>query len=59
MIVVENNGTVHISDWLFQAAVPRSFSLQMFSPSDSQLPAMGGRITQEMKVTMNTQVHNN
>ncbi|XP_026463858.1 AP-1 complex subunit gamma-1 isoform X2 [Ctenocephalides felis] len=55
MVIVENTSPVHIADWLFQAAVPKSFTLQMLSPSDSQLPPITGRITQEMRVTMNTQ----
>lgn len=40
----------------FQAAVPRSFSLQMLSPSGSALPP-GGTITQEMRITSTAKVN--
>lgn len=39
----------------FQAAVPKSFQLQMLSPSGSTLPP-GGVITQEMRVTNSAKV---
>lgn len=41
----------------FQAAVPKSFQLQMLSPSGSTLPP-GGVITQEMRVTNSAKVRN-
>lgn len=39
----------------FQAAVPKSFTLQMLSPSGSVLPP-GGVITQEMRVVSTSSV---
>ncbi|XP_055539242.1 AP-1 complex subunit gamma-1 isoform X2 [Wyeomyia smithii] len=45
-----NNSLTTLEQYLFQAAVPRSFSLQMLSPSGSTLPP-GGTITQEMRVS--------
>ncbi|XP_021703587.1 AP-1 complex subunit gamma-1 isoform X2 [Aedes aegypti] len=45
-----NNSLTTLEQYLFQAAVPRSFTLQMLSPSGSTL-APGGTITQEMRVT--------
>lgn len=45
-----NNSLSTLEQYLFQAAVPRSFTLQMLSPSGSALPP-GGTITQEMRVT--------
>lgn len=42
----------------FQAAVPKSFQLQMLSPSGSTLPP-GGVITQEMRVTNSAKVRKN
>ncbi|XP_039453569.1 AP-1 complex subunit gamma-1 isoform X3 [Culex pipiens pallens] len=45
-----NNSLSTLEQYLFQAAVPRSFSLQMLSPSGSALPP-GGTITQEMRIT--------
>ncbi|KAM7346949.1 adaptor protein complex 1, gamma subunit isoform 1-T6 [Cochliomyia hominivorax] len=44
-----NSSTSTLEQYLFQAAVPKSFSLQMLSPSGSVLPP-GGVITQEMRV---------
>ncbi|XP_055915607.1 AP-1 complex subunit gamma-1 isoform X5 [Eupeodes corollae] len=44
-----NSSLSTIEQYLFQAAVPRSFTLQMLSPSGSLL-APGGVITQEMRV---------
>ncbi|TMW51599.1 hypothetical protein DOY81_003326 [Sarcophaga bullata] len=44
-----NSSTSTLEQYLFQAAVPKSFTLQMLSPSDSVLPP-GGVITQEMRV---------
>ncbi|XP_029720048.1 AP-1 complex subunit gamma-1 isoform X2 [Aedes albopictus] len=45
-----NNSLITLEQYLFQAAVPRSFTLQMLSPSGSTL-APGGTITQEMRVS--------
>ncbi|XP_058453216.1 AP-1 complex subunit gamma-1 isoform X2 [Malaya genurostris] len=45
-----NNSLTTLEQYLFQAAVPRSFSLQMLSPSGSTLPP-GGTITQEMRIS--------
>lgn len=44
-----NSSLSSIEQFLFQAAVPRSFTLQMLSPSGSTLPP-GGTITQELRV---------
>ncbi|XP_037938484.1 AP-1 complex subunit gamma-1 isoform X2 [Teleopsis dalmanni] len=44
-----NNSKNILEQYLFQAAVPKSFTLQMLSPSGSDLPP-GGIITQEMRV---------
>lgn len=41
--------------YIFQAAVPKSFTLQMLSPSGSVLPP-GGLITQEMRVVSTSSV---
>uniref|UniRef100_A0A1Q3F7D6 AP-1 complex subunit gamma n=2 Tax=Culex tarsalis TaxID=7177 RepID=A0A1Q3F7D6_CULTA len=45
-----NNSLSTLEQYLFQAAVPRSFTLQMLSPSGSALPP-GGTITQEMRIS--------
>ncbi|XP_050076880.1 AP-1 complex subunit gamma-1 [Anopheles maculipalpis] len=50
LMTATNNSLTTLEQYLFQAAVPRSFSLQMLSPSGSTLPP-GGTITQEMRVT--------
>uniref|UniRef100_A0A182QKE8 AP-1 complex subunit gamma n=1 Tax=Anopheles farauti TaxID=69004 RepID=A0A182QKE8_9DIPT len=50
LMTATNNSLTTLEQYLFQAAVPRSFSLQMLSPSGSTL-APGGTITQEMRVT--------
>uniref|UniRef100_A0A1A9W220 AP-1 complex subunit gamma n=1 Tax=Glossina brevipalpis TaxID=37001 RepID=A0A1A9W220_9MUSC len=44
-----NSSSSIVERFVFQAAVPRSFTLQMLSPSSSVLPP-GGVITQEMRV---------
>uniref|UniRef100_A0A0K8TMB2 AP-1 complex subunit gamma n=1 Tax=Tabanus bromius TaxID=304241 RepID=A0A0K8TMB2_TABBR len=49
-----NNTLSTIEQFLFQAAVPRSFTLQMLSPSGSVM-APGGVITQEMRVVSSSQ----
>lgn len=51
-----NNSMNTLEQYLFQAAVPKSFTLQMLSPSGSVLPS-GGTITQEMRLTSSTKVH--
>ncbi|XP_053665974.1 AP-1 complex subunit gamma-1 [Anopheles marshallii] len=50
LMTATNNSLTTLEQYLFQAAVPRSFSLQMLSPSGSTLPP-GGTITQEMRIT--------
>lgn len=50
IMTATNNSLNNLEQFLFQAAVPRSFTLQMLSPSSSSLPP-GGIITQEMRVT--------
>lgn len=44
-----------VEQFLFQAAVPKSFALQMLSPSGTLLPP-GGVITQEMQLTNSAKV---
>lgn len=50
-----NNSINTLEQYLFQAAVPKSFTLQMLSPSGSVLPP-GGTITQEMRLTNSAKV---
>lgn len=50
-----NSSLQTIEQFLFQAAVPKSFTLQMLSPSGSLLPP-GGTITQEMRLTNSAKV---
>lgn len=50
-----NNSNNTLEQYLFQAAVPKSFTLQMLSPSGSVLPP-GGTITQEMRLTNSAKV---
>lgn len=50
-----NNSKNTLEQYLFQAAVPKSFTLQMLSPSGSVLPP-GGTITQEMRLTNSAKV---
>ncbi|XP_063225377.1 AP-1 complex subunit gamma-1 isoform X2 [Bacillus rossius redtenbacheri] len=45
-----NQSTDPFSEFLFQAAVPKTFQLQMLSPSGTLLPP-AGQITQVLKVT--------
>jgi Adaptin C-terminal domain len=42
--------------FFLQAAVPKSFTLQMLSPSGTTLPSSGGQITQEMRISSSAQV---
>ncbi|XP_055298426.1 AP-1 complex subunit gamma-1 isoform X2 [Sitodiplosis mosellana] len=50
IMLATNNSLNTLEQYLFQAAVPKSFTLQMLSPSGSVLPP-GGTITQEMRLT--------
>lgn len=50
VMLATNNSLNTLEQYLFQAAVPKSFTLQMLSPSGSVLPP-GGTITQEMRLT--------
>uniref|UniRef100_U5EPQ6 AP-1 complex subunit gamma n=1 Tax=Corethrella appendiculata TaxID=1370023 RepID=U5EPQ6_9DIPT len=50
MMIAVNNTLNTLEQYLFQAAVPKSFTLQMLSPSGSSI-SPGGTITQEMRVT--------
>lgn len=53
IMTTTNNSLETLEQYLFQAAVPKSFQLQMMSPSGSvMLP--GGQITQEMRVKSNS-----
>ncbi|XP_076296154.1 adaptor protein complex 1, gamma subunit isoform X4 [Lasioglossum baleicum] len=45
-----NSGAVVLTDFLFQAAVPKTFQLQMLSPSSTVIP-QSGQVTQVLKVT--------
>lgn len=45
-----SSGTSTLTDFLFQAAVPRTFQLDMMSPSGTVLPPQG-EITQVLKIT--------
>ncbi|XP_031827445.1 adaptor protein complex 1, gamma subunit isoform X6 [Nomia melanderi] len=46
----QNSGNVMLTDFLFQAAVPKTFQLQMLSPSSTVIPP-SGQVTQVLKVT--------
>ncbi|XP_076655499.1 adaptor protein complex 1, gamma subunit isoform X2 [Halictus rubicundus] len=46
----QNSGGVVLTDFLFQAAVPKTFQLQMLSPSSTIIPP-SGQVTQVLKVT--------
>lgn len=56
VMLATNNSLNTLEQYLFQAAVPKSFTLQMLSPSGSVLPP-GGTITQEMRLTNSTKVN--
>ncbi|XP_076239655.1 adaptor protein complex 1, gamma subunit isoform X4 [Calliopsis andreniformis] len=45
-----NSGSAILTDFLFQAAVPKTFQLQMLSPSSTVIPP-SGQVTQTLKVT--------
>lgn len=55
IMLATNNSLNTLEQYLFQAAVPKSFTLQMLSPTGSVLPP-GGTITQEMRLTSSTKV---
>lgn len=55
IMTATNNSLSTMEQYLFQAAVPKSFTLQMLSPSGSVLPP-GGVITQEMRLTSSAKV---
>lgn len=55
IMTATNNSLSTMEQYLFQAAVPKSFTLQMLSPSGSVLPP-GGTITQEMRLTSSAKV---
>lgn len=55
LMTATNNSLTTMEQYLFQAAVPKSFTLQMLSPSGSILPP-GGVITQEMRLTSSAKV---
>ncbi|XP_076164108.1 adaptor protein complex 1, gamma subunit isoform X3 [Ptiloglossa arizonensis] len=46
----QNFGNAILTDFLFQAAVPKTFQLQMLSPSSTVIPP-SGQVTQTLKVT--------
>lgn len=56
IMTATNNSLNTLEQYLFQAAVPKSFTLQMLSPSGSVLPP-GGTITQEMRLTSSAKVN--
>ncbi|XP_055681469.1 AP-1 complex subunit gamma-1 isoform X3 [Lutzomyia longipalpis] len=54
VIMTATNSSLNtVEQFLFQAAVPKSFTLQMLSPSGSTL-LPGGTITQEMRVSQSS-----
>ncbi|XP_033226333.1 AP-1 complex subunit gamma-1 isoform X8 [Belonocnema kinseyi] len=46
----QNLGSTPLTEFLFQAAVPKTFQLQMLSPSGTVIPP-AGQVTQVLKVT--------
>ncbi|XP_012277866.1 AP-1 complex subunit gamma-1 isoform X8 [Orussus abietinus] len=46
----QNSNPTQLTDFLFQAAVPKTFQLQMLSPSGTVIPP-AGQVTQVLKVT--------
>jgi AP-1 complex subunit gamma-1 len=51
-LVASNHSLDNVDEFVFQAAVPKTFQLQLLSPSGSSLPANGGgTITQLIKIT--------
>jgi len=50
-LVASNHSLDNVDEFVFQAAVPKTFQLQLLSPSGSTLPANGsGTITQLIKI---------
>ncbi|XP_011687540.1 PREDICTED: AP-1 complex subunit gamma-1 isoform X5 [Wasmannia auropunctata] len=49
-MLAQNSGSTTLTDFLFQAAVPRTFQLQMLSPSGTVIPP-SGQVTQVLRVT--------
>ncbi|XP_012134586.1 adaptor protein complex 1, gamma subunit isoform X2 [Megachile rotundata] len=49
-MLAQNSGSAILTDFLFQAAVPKTFQLQMLSPSSTVIPP-SGQVTQVLKVT--------
>ncbi|XP_032671424.1 AP-1 complex subunit gamma-1 isoform X8 [Odontomachus brunneus] len=49
-MLAQNSGSTILTDFLFQAAVPRTFQLQMLSPSSTVIPP-SGQVTQVLRVT--------
>ncbi|XP_030755446.1 AP-1 complex subunit gamma-1 isoform X2 [Sitophilus oryzae] len=49
-VTASNHSLSTMSDFLFQAAVPKTFQIQMLSPSDTAIPS-NGVVTQVLKVT--------
>ena len=55
-----NSGNSEITDFVFQAAVPKSFALSLQPPSGNQVAAFGlGSITQSMLIKNPTKVSKN
>ncbi|XP_015438717.1 PREDICTED: AP-1 complex subunit gamma-1 [Dufourea novaeangliae] len=46
----QNSGSAILTDFLFQAAVPKTFQLQMLSPSSTVI-SPSGQVTQVLKIT--------
>lgn len=46
----QNSGPTPLTEFLFQAAVPKTFQLQMFSPSGTVI-SPSGQVTQVLKIT--------
>ncbi|XP_015586136.1 AP-1 complex subunit gamma-1 isoform X4 [Cephus cinctus] len=46
----QNTGPAQLTEFLFQAAVPKTFQLQMLSPSSTVIPP-SGQVTQVLRVT--------
>ncbi|CAG0923007.1 unnamed protein product, partial [Notodromas monacha] len=49
-LTATNSGAVPVSNFLFQAAVPKTFQLQLSPPSGTTVGGSGGRVTQTVKV---------
>lgn len=55
VMIATNNSPATLEQYLFQAAVPKSFQMQMSLPSGAVL-APGATISQEMRLTSSTKV---